>query len=106
MPFFFQQGVRSLGHVVSRGRVSTDPEKTQAVSDWPVPSTVIEVRSFLGYRRFVLYFSQIAAPTMKLLQGTAGQDSSPVTWTADCQGAFDKLKQAMLSAPILAYVAL
>lgn len=103
----FQQGVKYLGHVVSRGGVSTDPEKTQAVRDWPVPITVRQVRSFLGfvgyYRRFVPSFSRVAAPLTRLLQGTAGRDSSSVAWSVDCQNAFDKLKQALLSAPILAY---
>lgn len=103
----FQQGVKYLGHVVSRGGVSTDPEKTQAVRDWPVPTTLRQVRSFLGfvgyYRRFVPSFSRVAAPLTRLLQGTAGHDSSSVAWSVDCQNAFDKLKQALLSAPILAY---
>lgn len=103
----FQQGVKYLGHVVSRGGVSTDHEKTQAVRDWPVPTTVRQVCSFLGcvgyYRRFVPSFSRVAAPLTRLLQGTAGCDSSSVAWSVDCQNAFDKLKQALLSAPILAY---
>ena len=104
---FFQRQVLYLGHVVSGQGVATDQEKTRAVQDWPVPTTVKQVRSFLGfvgyYRRFIASFSKLAAPLNRLLQGTASRSSAPVTWTAECQTAFEFLKQRLLSAPILAF---
>jgi hypothetical protein len=104
---FFQRQVLYLGHVVSGQGVATDQEKTRAVQDWPVPTTVKQVRSFLGfvgyYRRFIASFSKLAAPLNRLLQGTASRSSAPVTWTAECQTAFEFLKQQLLSAPILAF---
>ena len=55
-----------MGHVVSSSGIATDPEKTRAVTEWPVPTSVKEVKSFLGlagyYRRFVKNFAAIAAP--------------------------------------------
>ena len=63
---FWLDQVAFLGHVVSKDDIQVDPQKIKAVIDWPRPTTVTEVRSFLGlagyYRRFMKEFSKIAAP--------------------------------------------
>ena len=63
---FFKQEVGYLGHVISSQGVATDPKKIEAVASWRCPSTVSEVRSFLGFasyfRRFVEGFAKVAAP--------------------------------------------
>ncbi|XP_042563837.1 uncharacterized protein LOC122132932 isoform X2 [Clupea harengus] len=103
----FQRSVQYLGHVVSQGGVATDPQKTEAVQDWPVPTTVREVRSFLGfvgyYRRFVPSFARKAGPLHALLRGTGGSKTKLVDWTPECGKAFEDLKEALLRAPVLAY---
>ena len=69
---FFRCSVSFLGHVVSKNGIETDPEKTRAVAEWPTPTSVTEVRAFLGlasyYRRFVKDFSRLAGPLNALLQ--------------------------------------
>lgn len=61
---FFQQQVSYLGHVISNRGVATDPKKVEAVANWPRPSNISELRSFLGfasyYRRFVEGFAKLA----------------------------------------------
>ena len=69
---FWLDQVVFLGHVVSKDGIQVDPRKIEAVIDWPRPTTITEVRSFLGlagyYRRFVKDFSKIAAPLTRLTQ--------------------------------------
>jgi hypothetical protein len=69
---FWLRTVPFLGHVLSKSRISVDPSKVQEVMDWKSPTTVHEVRSFLGldgyYHRFIPDFSKIAKPMTSLLQ--------------------------------------
>ena len=59
-----------LGHVVSKDGIQVDHKKIEAITEWPRPTTVTKIRSFLGlvgyYRRFVKDFSKIVVPLMKL----------------------------------------
>ena len=50
---FFKKEIKYLGHVVSEQGVSTDPDKIKAVTEWPQPTTVIEVRSFQGFAKLL-----------------------------------------------------
>ena len=99
---FFKDQVVFLGHVVSQEGISTSPDKVSAIKEWPVPKTVTDVRSFLGtcsyYRRFIKWFTDIARPLHKLTEKT-----EKFNWTPQCDEAFQKLKVALTSAPILRY---
>ncbi|KAK7877073.1 hypothetical protein WMY93_032211 [Mugilogobius chulae] len=70
---FFQSSVRYLGHVVSERGVETDPEKISALKTWPIPKTLKELKSFLGfsgyYRRFIKHYADIVKPSTILLEG-------------------------------------
>ncbi|KAJ9520936.1 hypothetical protein QJQ45_014130 [Haematococcus lacustris] len=94
-----------LGHIITSTGIACDPSKLAAINSWPVPTTVHDVRSFLGlanyYRRFVNNFSSIAAPLTALTQADGHDKQGKVTWTSTQQSAFDALKQALTSAPIL-----
>ena len=102
---FFRDSVNYLGHVISRKGISPDPEKIDKVKNYPVPNSVKEVRAFLGlagyYRKFIPNFGKIAK-TLCAKQ-TSEATSEPFDWTEDDQKAFEKLRDSLVSPPILAY---
>ena len=97
-----QRQVQYLGHVVSQDGIQTDPEKTRAVEEWPIPRSVGDVRSFMGlcsyYRRFVPDFSTVAKPLASLTE-----KNSVFRWEEKESQAFHQLKHRLTTAPILAY---
>ncbi|RVW22924.1 Retrovirus-related Pol polyprotein from transposon 17.6 [Vitis vinifera] len=97
---FWLDRISFLGHVVSNDGISVDPGKVDAVANWRRPSTVTEIRSFLGlagyYRRFIEGFSKIALPLTKLTQ-----KGVKFEWSDDCECSFQELKNRLVSAPIL-----
>ncbi|PHT91027.1 hypothetical protein T459_06140 [Capsicum annuum] len=98
---FAQPKVQFLGHTISQGQIQMDSDKVEAIRDWEVPTKVPELRSFLGlanyYRRFILGYSDIAAPLTDLLKKNRAWE-----WNSSCQGAFDNLKAAIIKEPVLA----
>ena len=96
-----QRRVGFLGHVVSEAGIATDPEKIKSVETWPTPTSLKEVRSFLGlcsyYRRFVQGFSEIASPLHRL-----ADKNVPFIWTPECQLVFEELRLALTTTPLLA----
>ena len=97
---FWMEKVHFLGHVISAEGISMDPGKITSVVDWPRPTNVTEVRSFLGmadyYQRFVKNFPKIATPLTQLLRKDHKFD-----WTEECEVSFQELKQKLVTAPIL-----
>jgi hypothetical protein len=94
--------VHYLGYIVDRHGVHVDPAKIQVIHDWPAPSTLTELQSFLGlanfHYRFVLRFSHIA---WALSQVTRGGGKAKFVWGLSQQQAFDDLKKYLFSSPIL-----
>jgi hypothetical protein len=98
----FKREANFLGHVVSQNGIATDPNKITQIVQWPVPTCIKQVRSIVGlasyYRRFVPAFAEICKPLYALTEKGA-----KFQWTETCQNAFDTLKHALTTSPILAY---
>ncbi|KAJ1134269.1 hypothetical protein NDU88_000722 [Pleurodeles waltl] len=91
-----------LGHLVGGEQIAPLQGKIQTIIDWVPPTTQTQVRAFPGltgyYRRFIKNYGSIAAPLNDL---SSKKKPKKVLWTANCQKAFEELKQAMCSAPVL-----
>ena len=99
---WFQRSVKYLGHIVSSEGIACDSDQIEVVQAWPEPTTVTQVRQFLGfasyYRKFIPHFSEIAQPLTKLTR-----KSVRFSWGQSCQDAFESLKSKLVTAPVLAY---
>ena len=98
---FEKSEIEYLGMLIREGQVLMDPVKTKAVTTWPTPQNLKDVRGFIGfanfYRRFIKDFSKICRPLHDLTK-----KDTPFVWGQKQQEAFDALKTAFTSDPILA----
>src|SRR3954470_23601134 len=97
----FHSKMRLTQNLLESGEgISVDPSKVEAVVAWKQPSTVTEIRSFLGlagyYQRFIADFSRLAAPLTRLTR-----KGIPFLWTEDCEKSFEELKRRLTTAPVL-----
>ncbi|KAI2645678.1 Transposon Tf2-6 polyprotein [Labeo rohita] len=100
---FHQSSVQFLGYFIDHTGVKMDESKVEAIVNWPTPTTVKSLQKFLGfsnfYRRFINNYSTIASPLTSMLKGKP----KTLTWTPKATQAFQQLKQAFITAPILAH---
>lgn len=97
---FFASEVTFLGFVVSKEGIRADDKKVEAIRDWPIPTSITQVRSFHGlasfYRIFVANFSTIMAPFTELTKQKTFQ------WNEKALKAFETIKQKLTNPPYLA----
>jgi hypothetical protein len=97
---FWIDEVSFLGHIISNGGILVDPAKVKEIMAWSIPTTVMEIQSFLGlegyYQRFIEGFSKIAKPMTSLLE--KGREFK---WDEKCQDSFEQLKKRLISPPVL-----
>ena len=90
-----------LGMLVGREGIRVNPEKVHVVQTWPRPTSLTELRAFIGllqfFRSFMRGFSDIAA----LLTSLTRKGSGMHNWNAACDKAFTKLKDSITTAPVL-----
>jgi hypothetical protein len=98
---FDRTEIEYLGLIIRQGEVTMDPVKVEAITKWPAPHTLRELRGFLGfanfYRRFIKDFAKLARPLNDLTK-----KDTPWTWATPQEHAFNSLKSRFSQSPILA----
>ena len=98
--YFGKDKVEYLGHFISDKGVESDPQKIEAILNWPTPRSVKELRCFLGlagyYRKFIRRYAWIRKPLTQLLK------KGGFNWSEDSQVSFEQLKSALSSTVVLA----
>ncbi len=97
---FWLKEVGFLGHVISGEGIAVDRNKVDTVTNSEAPTTVGEIRSFLGlaghYWRFIENFSKIAKTMTELLK-----KDTKFIWTEECEASFQELKKHLVTSPVL-----
>jgi len=98
--FFEQSSIKYLSVIILENKVQIDEKKLSGVLEWPVPTKVKQVQAFLGfanfYHRFIENFAKISKPLSDLTK-----KNSTWTWGIEQQNAFEALKKAFTTAPVL-----
>lgn len=97
--FFFKEKLNFLGYVITKEGLETDPAKIEKIKDFPLPTTITQIKSFIGiasyYRRFIQNFAAIARPLHNLTKKNQN------TWNQEAIESFNKLKEALTNTPVL-----
>ena len=90
---FVKQRIVYLGHFVTTEGIFPDPSKVEVVKNFPTPASLKELKSFLGLANYYRPF----------IQGALTKKTVKFFWSESCANAFDRLKRALISAPVLAF---
>jgi len=104
---FHKQEVKYLGFIITTKGIRMDPEKVSCILGWETPKNVTDVQCFLGfanfYKRFIKDYSKVVMPLTRMTKKKGGKYVAFV-WGQEQQAAFDLLKKAFTSAPILRHI--
>ena len=99
---FLCDELKFLGFIVGREGIKPDPDRTKAINQFPMPTKIKDIRSFIGmanyYRKYIKNFALIAKPLTSLLRKDHKWD-----WNENCQNSFDTIKSILTNPPLLAH---
>ncbi|MGL4850996.1 MAG: reverse transcriptase domain-containing protein [Clostridium sp.] len=96
---FYKTEVKILGNIVSAGTIKADPAKVETIQRYPTPTTIKELRSFLGLanycRQFIPGFAMEAAPMFALLKGEKKASNKKIFWGEQEKDSFHRIRKLM-----------
>lgn len=99
---FLCKQVKYLSHIISEEGIKTDPEKVSCIQNFVRPTSVVEIQRYLGtcnyYRKYIKDYSKITKPLTNLCKKDV-----PFVWSQSCEEAFQKLKNSLITAPVLIF---
>lgn len=99
---FLQKSVTYLGYKISDKGLEIDESKMRCIKEYPKPKNIKEVMRFCGftsyYRKWIFNFAKIAKPLYNLLKKEVNFE-----WNSNCENAFQTLKLALITPPVLAF---
>ncbi|KAK3556266.1 hypothetical protein QTP70_007071 [Hemibagrus guttatus] len=100
---FHQPSVQFLGYNIDSSGIQMDEGKVAAIKDWPTPTTVKELQRFLGFANFHRRFIQNYSSISNLLTSLLRNKPKSLSWTTSAEEAFNTLKEAFTTAPLLVH---
>lgn len=104
---YFKEEVKFLGYVISHNCIKTDPDKVKTINEYPEPTTIRQLRSFLGmsgyYRKFIQNYAHIAKPLTQFLRGIENNKRKTINieFTSEAKKAFEQIKKKLLEQVLL-----
>lgn len=99
---FMMKEIKYLGHIVGHGQIKADPSRVQCINEFPQPTTVKQVRRFLGmagwYQRYIKNYSAVAGAITDTLKS-----KERFCWTPEADHGFKALKTCLTTAPVLTH---
>lgn len=104
---FGKREIQFLGHRVSAEGLLPLPDKIEAINNFPLPTMVKQLKSFLAminfYRKFLPNAIKTQAKLLEMIPGNKRNDKSQLTWTDETRNAFEKCKHDLSNATLLAH---
>lgn len=104
---FGQSEIEFLGHLITPDGLKPRPEKIEVIKSFPLPKLACELKRFLAmvnfYRRFIPHAIEHQQPLIALLNGNKKNDRTPISWNEETTGFFQKCKNDLINATVLAH---
>ena len=106
---FGETKLEFLGYLIDQESCRPTPDKVRAISEYPKPKTIVELRRFLGmvnfYRKNLKNAAEVQAPLQEFMRDSRKNDKRQISWNTDAESAFEQVKQDLTNAALFSHPA-